>query len=956
MTFDNSRNTFNPWNDYLGVVMQQGRVHLDSDWNELLAEFTRRIHAGSLDVIGLSGVPSTTPLAFQITPSTDTSGQFHLSIGVGRMYVDGILVQNHGLSSAPQWDPLLGETSSASPVDFTAQPYAPGAVLPATTTGPYLVYLDVWQRDVNYIEDPTLVDQAVGVESTGRLQTVWQVKLLDVSAVPGGVAATTPDAGIWNETPVSAPGAVWQTLINGSPSQLSNGTVGASGYTGQENQLYRVEIHQGGNPVSSSTPPATYPFAPGTATFKWSRENASVTTAVTAISSVTNSLGNTASQLTVTSLGRDGVLGFNPGDWIEITDDYLFLNTTAGQFGDTAPAGNASSMQSGELHQIDSINAAALTITLDAPVTVANFPLTGGLTTPSRNTRITRWDQTGTVYMADGQTVWANWPGAGSAGTINPGIPVPPLGTPLLLENGVTVTFGLSNNSGSFQTGDYWSFAARSADGSIQPLANAFPAGIDHHVCRLAILNFASSPPLVDCRTIFQALANPAVHVTGITPNSGAQLVSGSTLTVQDLSQGITVSFDSPIDPSVALQTGAIVSVSAEVPDATNTWFNTITFAGQPLQVGSATARTINWLPAQPANVSTFASAGASGLLARLSLKGNMIWALGAPNVFLNGANGGVGDGRPYADYDLWFNLISQPPVVLSASSLSFGPQLVGTPSSVLPITLTNNSTEVVTFTGTGINVTGPNAADFVVTNTGGASVTGGGNCTINVQFNPSAQTPLLGTRTASFSVAATIDGVAVGQAGAGSPPPTVTLTGTALQAAISVSSSSLGFPPTVVNQTSTMTVYVSNPGTAPLSISSISIAGVLQLLEPALDAAKATSLTPSTAEIKPAAQSVATAAPAPAAAAIGTIVFPVQPGEGDFTQTNPLVPAGGSGTLGANGGQFAITVAFTPSATGARAAQLVIANSAGQVNIPLSGTGIFEIIRINPVIGRTLL
>ena len=46
--------------------MQQGRVHLDSDWNELLAEFTRRIHAGTLDIVGLSGVPSTTPGAFQI--------------------------------------------------------------------------------------------------------------------------------------------------------------------------------------------------------------------------------------------------------------------------------------------------------------------------------------------------------------------------------------------------------------------------------------------------------------------------------------------------------------------------------------------------------------------------------------------------------------------------------------------------------------------------------------------------------------------------------------------------------------------------------------------------------------------------------------------------------------------------------------------------------------------------
>ena len=107
MAFDLSRNTFNPLNDYLGVVMQQGRVHLDSDWNELLAEFTRRIQAGTLDIIGLSGVPSTTPGAFQIGVWTDPGNNVHVSIGVGRMYVDGILVENHG--SASQWDPTLGD-------------------------------------------------------------------------------------------------------------------------------------------------------------------------------------------------------------------------------------------------------------------------------------------------------------------------------------------------------------------------------------------------------------------------------------------------------------------------------------------------------------------------------------------------------------------------------------------------------------------------------------------------------------------------------------------------------------------------------------------------------------------------------------------------------------------------------------------------------------------------------
>ena len=67
MSFDKSRFTFNPRKDYTGVVMQQGRVQLDSDWNEWLAELNRRTQAGMLDVLGRAVYPATTPFAFHIT-------------------------------------------------------------------------------------------------------------------------------------------------------------------------------------------------------------------------------------------------------------------------------------------------------------------------------------------------------------------------------------------------------------------------------------------------------------------------------------------------------------------------------------------------------------------------------------------------------------------------------------------------------------------------------------------------------------------------------------------------------------------------------------------------------------------------------------------------------------------------------------------------------------------------
>lgn len=504
MSFDNSRFTFDPWKDYFGVVMEQGRVQLDSDWNEWLAELARRIQAGTMDTLGRAVYPATTPHAFKITASHDSTGN-HIAIGVGRMYVDGLLAENHGPPAAAQWDPALDEMSGAPQittvfellipvtVDYTQQPYLPGATLPAGN-GPFLAYLDVWRRPVTYLEDPDLIDKAVGVDTTGRLQTVWQVKLLDVSRVHG-VNCSTPDIGI----------AAWQSLIQPSAGELTARVVpsapagpccltSGTGYTGMENQFYRVEIHQKGTIGTAGTI--------DTATFKWSRDNASVATRVTEIASVTNTAGNPASRLTVQSTGRDEVLGFAPGNWIEITDDWQELND-----------------QPGELHAIDSIDLAAKTITLNSPVSSTSFPTTNGQTDPARHTRTLRWDQSGKVYKSDG-TVWKDL--TGSTGDI----PVPPAGTTLILENGITVTFALPAN-GSFHRGDFWTFAARTADGSVETLTQASPRGIHHHYARLSIVTFPTTA--TDCRVAWPPPTGNGCCECTVTVQPG-DLTGGKTL------------------------------------------------------------------------------------------------------------------------------------------------------------------------------------------------------------------------------------------------------------------------------------------------------------------------------------------------------------------------------------------------------------------------------------------
>ena len=93
------------------MVMEQGRVQTDADWNEQLAEDSRRVRAGTLDALGHVFFPPTTPYAFLIAASTSGTTN-SVDIGLGRMYLDGLLVENHGPYKTAVWDPALDELSN----------------------------------------------------------------------------------------------------------------------------------------------------------------------------------------------------------------------------------------------------------------------------------------------------------------------------------------------------------------------------------------------------------------------------------------------------------------------------------------------------------------------------------------------------------------------------------------------------------------------------------------------------------------------------------------------------------------------------------------------------------------------------------------------------------------------------------------------------------------------------
>ncbi len=450
MSSDISRQRFDPAKNFNSVLMQQGRVQLDGDWNEWNDILERHWRSETIDLIGRGVVPLETPNGFEIQISGTS-----LTIGRGRMYVDGLQAENHGAGDQ-EFDPVLGEARGLAPLPYAEQPYFPGAPDAPEEGGPHLVYLDVWEREVTAVEDPNLREVALGgPDTTTRLQTTWQVRVLP--NVGNGATCATPDEQI--------PG--WLDIIRPSAGRLTTKAIGVAspddpclippsgGYRGLENQTYRVEIHQAG-PV-------------GTATFKWSRDNASVATGVSRIE------GDNV--LTVDRLVWDSVRRFSPGDWVEITDDLL-----------------AFSLAPGEIRKIASVDDASRTITLAAGLTTGVFPVNGqNLTDPERHTRIKRWDQKGLVRDSDGN-IYTNLEEAGGTGLIE----VPAPGTSLILENGVQVTFTTALDDGAFRSGDYWIFAARTADASVEELEAAPPRGVHHHYCRLAVVTFPNQ--VLDCR------------------------------------------------------------------------------------------------------------------------------------------------------------------------------------------------------------------------------------------------------------------------------------------------------------------------------------------------------------------------------------------------------------------------------------------------------------------------
>jgi hypothetical protein len=640
MRGDFSRWNFDQTKHYHGVLKQQGRVDLDSDYNEQNAIEAHRIEVEAVDVIGASGAPIG-DAGFEIAVLGSGAG---LSISKGRAYVDGILCENDQDNLA-----------------ITAQPDYPNFPMPSQSSqaGTYIAYLRVWLRHITFLDDPAIREEALGGQDTcTRARTVWQVGLVSAGAVNSGITCSS-QVPAWDNLTAPSTGTLQAQAQPSTTTTTPCAISATAGYTSLENQLYRVEIHDAGD------------ISGGKVTFKWSRENGSVVAGWTGQDS-------TGDKLTVTSVGPDAVLGFAAGQWVELIDDSHEL-----------------SFQPGSVVPLSDVEGLTLTInppTPGPPTKIANFPL---------NPKVRRWDSAGLVTATAGAWItlengvqvqfgsgtyntgdyWLiparsltgniDWPVDGSGKPV----PRPPLGIQRHYCRLAIVQFD----------GKAWSMVAPCLP-TFPPLTSIRQAkGI--HVTDVLFgvkpLELVNDSDLALAPLIESGLP---IQIRCDAPVDGASTQPATCI----VSVEIPYPFDvvSAIDSSVRGAANVLGFQPLVVPAQVNTT-STSSVNAIDLTILPATIRPL---------FDMLNNSLTSRFLARITLKGKFIWGQADPTLYLDGAVYGVkrtdsigdhislrlpgsGDGTPGSDFEMWFWLTRpvSPATVTFPSSVSPGSSIIGT-------------------------------------------------------------------------------------------------------------------------------------------------------------------------------------------------------------------------------------------------------------------------------------
>ena len=197
------------------------------------------------DVIGPCGVPKHTG-GFKVGVGVTPNGE-NLTIDPGRIYVDGILCELEErvfYTSQPDYPNPEYAVPVGSPPSDTPQLNLPD--------GDYLVYLDVWRREINALDDSDIREKALGgPDTTTRLKTVWQVKLWPVANT-----ASSPPTSPPSNSNCDTPFPEWVERITAPTGSLYARTAPSkeeitpcllppkAGFARLENQLYTDNTHK----------------------------------------------------------------------------------------------------------------------------------------------------------------------------------------------------------------------------------------------------------------------------------------------------------------------------------------------------------------------------------------------------------------------------------------------------------------------------------------------------------------------------------------------------------------------------------------------------------------------------------------------------------------------------------------------------------------------------------------
>jgi hypothetical protein len=465
---DFTRNTFNPDKNFTRVLMQQGRVLLDSDWNEqcgIIQDFLRKLavdlmgpHAGPVDNNGVGP-------GFSIKPENAD-----LTIGTGCYYVDGIRCENKE-EKATYFN--LNKLTDPNDTEYNKLPQ----------NFPYLVYLDVWERHITFLEDDSLREAALGgTDTTTRLKVAWQVRVWPMLENDRDNLPKTPVELILTRENITKNLEYWRSFLGRKPNGMlkARATIDAkpkkidpcatsseAHYSGLENRLYRVEIHRGGYSWDGKNSKSD------AATFKWSRENGSVAVPIKNIGEEKNGLTMVVLEYLRQGDDRNGL---KVGDYVEAIDDDIALRSEVLQ------------TLAQRLLQVKTIDWINRTVYLKGSL----------LHVPKQNLNplLRRWDHIVGDPKKGGLELFEG------AALIKEG------DSWLNLEDGVQISFDPAGNADKnfYRVGDYWLIPARVATGNIQwPQSTNGPAaipphGVEHHYAPLMIIEGIESQNWIDCR------------------------------------------------------------------------------------------------------------------------------------------------------------------------------------------------------------------------------------------------------------------------------------------------------------------------------------------------------------------------------------------------------------------------------------------------------------------------